>query len=113
MPFPSRPDNPSAKDRPTRGWFDYSDRAIFNADRTPVTISLTDGGLGDEDGVASHVIVDPSSLGLPAAATSQPPGGGGGSGGGGFTNRSHGPEGHGSSLFYSLPVNTFLDQGKL
>jgi len=80
---------------PTRGWFDYSDHATFNGDRTQVTISLTDGGLGDEDGVANGVIVDPSGLGLPATETPQPPGGGGTGGTGGAAGVSGGVSGGG------------------
>lgn len=45
------------------GWVDFSDNAVFNADRTQVTLTLTDGGVGDDDGVANGVIVDPSGLG--------------------------------------------------
>jgi hypothetical protein len=52
---------------PTVGWYDYSDHAVFNAARDQVTITMVDGGIGDDDGVANGVIVDPSVLG--AAST--------------------------------------------
>jgi hypothetical protein len=49
----------------TQGWIDYSAGAVFNADRDQVTLTLTDGGAGDDDGVANGVIVDPSGPGSP------------------------------------------------
>ncbi|MFO8048567.1 MAG: choice-of-anchor U domain-containing protein, partial [Desulfosudaceae bacterium] len=42
------------------GWQDFSARAQFADDMTSVTLTLTDGGIGDADGVANGVIVDPS-----------------------------------------------------
>jgi len=45
------------------GWYDFTDNVLFNADRTEVTITLTDGGAGDHDGVVNFIIVDPSGLG--------------------------------------------------
>ena len=48
---------------PNNGWYVYSDHAEFNADRDQVTLTLVDGGIGDDDGVANGVIVDPSGLG--------------------------------------------------
>jgi hypothetical protein len=74
------------------GWQDFSDHAVFNADRTQVTLSLVDGGPGDQDGVANGIIMDPSGLGFAPAAPPAPPaptlteasdGDGGGGGGGG------------------------------
>lgn len=54
-----------------RGWYDFSDYATFNADRTQVTLTLVDGGPGDDDGVANGVIIDPSGLAsdTPASAS--------------------------------------------
>jgi hypothetical protein len=43
-----------------------------------VTLSLTDGGIGDDDGVADGIIRDPSGLGLAADNTSAASDGGGG-----------------------------------
>ncbi len=65
------------------GWFDYSSYAEFNAARDQVTLTLTDGGIGDDDGVANGVIVDPSGLGLAPGSSGGGGGGAGGSGGGG------------------------------
>ena len=50
------------KHHPETGWTDFSDHAAFNADRTAVTLTLVDGGIGDDDGVADGVIHDPSGL---------------------------------------------------
>jgi len=69
------------------GWYDFSDYAGFNDDRDQVTLTLTDGGLGDDDGVANGVIVDPSGLGAgpatPDPTPSPTPSSDGGGGGGG------------------------------
>lgn len=49
------------------GWQDFSDYTEFSttADgRTKVTLTLKDGGIGDEDGIANGIIVDPSGPGL-------------------------------------------------
>jgi hypothetical protein len=45
------------------GWTNYSGYALFNAARDQVTLTLTDGGAGDDDGVVNGVIVDPSGVG--------------------------------------------------
>jgi hypothetical protein len=66
---------------PAAGWYDFSSNAVFNAARTAVTLRLTDGGVGDADGVANGIIVDPSGPGSAAALTDS---GGGGGGGGCF-----------------------------
>ncbi len=70
------------------GWYDFSDYAQFNDDRDQVTLTLTDGGIGDDDGVANGVILDPSGLGAapttPEPTPSTTPSGGGGGGGGCF-----------------------------
>ena len=50
----------------TGGWYDFSDHAEFNADRDQITLTLVDGGVGDDDGVANGVIKDPSGLGVAA-----------------------------------------------
>ncbi|UCH00712.1 MAG: hypothetical protein JSU78_01720, partial [Deltaproteobacteria bacterium] len=71
------------KYRANLGWYDYSDHAVFNFDRTQVTLTLTDGGIGDDDGLANGMIVDPSGLGI-ALTTPEPtpaPSGAGGGGG--------------------------------
>ncbi len=55
-------------------WTNYSEEidengekgAVFNETRDQVTITLVDGGMGDDDGIANGIIVDPSG---PAAAS--------------------------------------------
>jgi hypothetical protein len=58
---------------PTKGWYDYSSHAVFNIDRTQVTLTLTDGGIGDDDDIADGMISDPSGLGI--IQTTLPPSG--------------------------------------
>ena len=43
-------------------WYDFSAYAKFAADRFSVTLTLTDGGAGDADGVANGLIVDPAGV---------------------------------------------------
>ena len=77
---------------PTLGWYDFSSNAVFNADRTQVTLTLVDGGAGDDDGIVNSVIVDPSGLGRiikpnqPQIPPVQDNGGDSGGGGGCFIN---------------------------
>jgi hypothetical protein len=47
----------------TEGWIDSSDWAEFNLLRDEVTLTLKDGGSGDDDGVTNGFIVDPSGPG--------------------------------------------------
>jgi archaellum component FlaG (FlaF/FlaG flagellin family) len=63
-----------------------------------ITITLQDGGIGDDDGVANGVIVDVGGPGIPPSPptttpspTTRPPSGGGGGGGGG-------PSGHAAGV---------------
>ncbi len=71
------------------GWTDYSSKIVFNNDRDQITITITDGGAGDDDGVVNGIIIDPSGLGYISASsggtgntgTGDTPSGGGGSGG--------------------------------
>ena len=51
------------------GWQDYSDHAQFNEDRDQVTLTLKDGGYGDNDHTENGVIVDPSGLGIPDSSS--------------------------------------------
>jgi hypothetical protein len=64
---------------PVNGWQDYSAHATLSADRTSVTLQLTDGGEGDLDGTANEVIIDPSG---PGAMLGDGNGGVAGGGGG-------------------------------
>ena len=52
---------------------------------TKVTFTVTDGGIGDEDGIANARIVDPIGPAVPVVAPVAPSGGGGGGGGGGYS----------------------------
>ena len=74
LPNPA-PDNYTwCKYSPTNGWCNFCDNTIFNNTRDQITLTLTDGGAGDDDGVANGIITDPSGLG------SFPFGGGAGGG---------------------------------
>jgi hypothetical protein len=64
-----------------RGWLDYGLHAEFNAARDRVTLTLTDGGVGDDDNVADAIIVDPAGLGIPSIDSGSESGSGGGGGG--------------------------------
>jgi hypothetical protein len=52
-------------DAVSRKWYDFSANVEIAKDRRSATLSLTDGGLGDADGVANGVIVDPGGVCLP------------------------------------------------
>ena len=68
----------------SQGWYDYSANVASNSDRTQLSITLVDGGRGDDDGQQNGIIADPSGLGLaPTGSGSSGDGGGGGGGGGG------------------------------
>ena len=53
----------------TAGWFDYNGNAAFNPTRDQVTLTLEDGGTGDDDRVANGIIVDPSGLGTSSSSS--------------------------------------------
>ena len=68
----------------TGGWKDFSAWAIFSPARDQVTLTMTDGGTGDDDGLRNGVIADPSGLGTSPSTPAISVGGnawGGGSGG--------------------------------
>jgi hypothetical protein len=65
------------------GWMDYNGNAAFNPARDQVTLTLEDGGTGDDDGVVNSVIVDPSGLGTSSAGSSTSSTSAGNWGGGG------------------------------
>ncbi len=73
---------------PTLGWFDFSGSAVFNESRDQITLTLTDGGPEDYDGVKNGVVILMSSLGIPADDDDDSRGGGGGGGGGCFIDSS-------------------------
>jgi len=63
------------------GWREYPCELNEAGDR--VSITVTDGGDGDADGVANGIIVDPSGPGSSTGGGEEDDGGGGGGGGGG------------------------------
>jgi hypothetical protein len=60
----------------TNVWTDYTATtdtsgakgAVFNAARDQVTLTLVDGGIGDDDGIRNGMIEDPSGLGAAIAS---------------------------------------------
>jgi hypothetical protein len=98
----------------TDGWVDYSAHAQFNANRDQVTVTLVDGGTGDDDDLANGVIQDPSGLGAdgPITPTSPRDGAGGGSGGGCFLSSASGgftlKADHGQVATKVAPVSILL-----
>ena len=77
LPEPVPQDYKWYKYSPSQGCYDYSDNVAFNGDRTQLSITLVDGGTGDDDGQQNGIIEDPSGLGTaPAGAASS----GGGAG---------------------------------
>jgi hypothetical protein len=78
-------------------WYDYTDHVVFNANRDQVTLTLVDGGIGDDDCQADGWILDPFGLGFipalpvvpdddedtPTASSPTTSGADGGGGGGG------------------------------
>jgi hypothetical protein len=63
LPSPAPNDYTWYKYRPAYGWVNYSKYISFNPPRDQITITLVDGGAGDDDAVADGVINDPSGLG--------------------------------------------------
>ena len=55
------------------GWYDFNDYAKFNDARDQVTLTLTDGGVGDDDGIENGIIVDPSGLGNSSSSSEPSP----------------------------------------
>ena len=65
-----------------RGWYDYSANVSFNSERNQLSLTLVDGGTGDDDGEQNGMIEDPSGLGVaPADNGNNGSSSGGGSGG--------------------------------
>jgi len=46
-----------------KGWYVFPD-AAFSPDRRSLTLTLTDGGAGDADGLINGIIIDPSGAGI-------------------------------------------------
>ena len=66
---------------PVNGWQDFSANARFSHNMKNVTLTLTDGGAGDADGVANGVIVDPSGPAVTDGTVPSAPAAAGGGGG--------------------------------
>jgi hypothetical protein len=49
-------------------WQDFSDYASFSSNRKSVDLYLEDGGVGDEDGTANGIIIDPSGVGVTSSS---------------------------------------------
>ncbi|MGB6376833.1 MAG: PKD domain-containing protein [Syntrophobacteria bacterium] len=69
LPSPAPDDYGWYKYNDTAGWFDYNGNAAFNPTRDQVTLTLEDGGTGDDDRVANGIIVDPSGLGTSSSSS--------------------------------------------
>jgi predicted RNA-binding protein with TRAM domain len=69
LPSPAPEDYGWYKYNDTAGWFDYNGNAAFNPSRDQVTLTLEDGGTGDDDRVANGIIVDPSGLGTSSTSS--------------------------------------------
>ena len=82
LPEPAPEDYAWYKYDDARGWIEYGD---FNDRRDQVMMILTDGGSGDEDGLADGKITDPCGLAavVPEERINAADGGGSGGGGGG------------------------------
>ena len=87
LPEPAPSDRKWYKYSDSLGWFDFSrdvisggtgDGAVFNNDRTKVTLFITDGGKYDDDGVINGKVTDPSGLGTPRSSSDAGSDGGGG-----------------------------------
>jgi hypothetical protein len=68
----------------SQGWYDYSANVVPSGDRTQLSITLVDGGTGDDDGQQNGIISDPSGLGLAPIDSGTDSSGGGGDGAGCF-----------------------------
>jgi hypothetical protein len=68
------------------GWWDYTENVTFHEDGRSITVSITDGGSADSDGLENGIIVDPGGIGEPAVASDTGSVGGSSSGGGCFVS---------------------------
>jgi hypothetical protein len=51
-------------------WMDYSANTEMSANKKSITLRLQDGGMGDGDGIANGIIVDPSGLSVDLSGVS-------------------------------------------
>ncbi|MDJ0985798.1 MAG: CAP domain-containing protein [Desulfobacterales bacterium] len=61
----------------SEGWYDYSAHVSLNGDRTQLSITLVDGGTGDDDNQQNGIIADPSGMGAAPSGSGSSGGGGG------------------------------------
>jgi hypothetical protein len=74
LPMPAPDEYKCYKYSPKRGWYDYNNHADFNNNRDQVTLTLIDGGIGDDDDNADGVIVDPIGFGTAPSTPVSPVG---------------------------------------
>jgi hypothetical protein len=67
------PESVYFKFNPVTGWQDYSAFARFAPDGRSVELDITDGGVGDADGLANGIIVDPGAPGVATGPAPAPP----------------------------------------
>jgi len=90
--------------RVSRRWTDYSHYAVFNAARTKVTLTMIDGGAGDDDGVSNGIIIDPFALGSAPLYSNPPDNTGGSSNDGGSSSCFITTTAYGTSMKANLTV---------
>jgi len=66
-----------------RGWWDNTDNVTFHEDEKSITVTITDGGVADSDGIANGIIVDPGGISDSVSSTTESISSGGSSSGGG------------------------------
>lgn len=72
LPSPAPDDFTWYKYRSVYGWVDYSQFISFNTARDQITMTLVDGGIGDDDAMVDGTIIDPSGLGTSHETSSFP-----------------------------------------
>ncbi len=64
FPTPAPEDYAWFKYTSDNGWTDFSSQSVFNSTREQMTLTLVDGGIGDDDKESDRTITDPSGLAL-------------------------------------------------
>ena len=64
FPTPAPEDYAWFKYTSDNGWTDFNNQSMFNSTREEMTLTLVDGGIGDDDKVTDGTITDPSGLAL-------------------------------------------------
>ncbi len=89
-----------------RGWWDNTDNVTFHEDGKSITVTVTDGGIADSDGIANGIIVDPGGISDATSSTTESISSGGSSSGGGcFVSTAQPTPAEGNEFFsnYQLP----------